>query len=128
MRGRVLLLEHHRDLLDALVEALLDEDYIVTPVQTVESARRAIRAADDAKLPDVVVVDASQGRDLIDAVRTDPRCRHVALVTLSFRFDPPSDADVDVRRPFRLDEFLDAVHVALERPRAGSGTEADPPT
>jgi DNA-binding response OmpR family regulator len=127
MRGRVLVLEHHLDLLDALVEALRDEGHVVTPAPTVEAARQAIRSASDTNLPDVVVVDACDGRDLLDAVRSDPRCQHMALVTLSFRFDPPSDADVDVRRPFRLDDFLAAVHTALERPRAGSGAAADPP-
>ena len=126
MRGRVLVLEHHRDLREALVEALLDEDYMVTPAPNVEAARQAIRSAADAQLPDVMVVDASDGRDLLAAVRSDPRCLHVALVTLSFRFDPPSDADVDLRRPFRLDQFLAAVHGALERQRGAAEPPADP--
>lgn len=125
MRGRVLIVEHHRDLREALVEALLDEDYVVTPAPNVEAARLAIRSAGDAQLPNVVVVDACDGRDLLQLIRADPRCANVGLVTLSFRFDPPTDADVDVRRPFRLDDFLAAVHVAAERHRAGS---ADPPT
>ncbi len=126
MRGRILVLEHHRDLREALVEALLDEGYVVTPAPTVEDARQAIRTAADSQLPDVVVVDAGDGRDLIAALRSDPRTSHVATVALSFRFDPPTAADVEVRRPFRLDDFLAAVHRAQDRLRAGSGPASGP--
>jgi CheY-like chemotaxis protein len=117
MRGRVLVLvlEHHRDLREVLVEALLDEEYMVTPAATAESAELALRTAADGQLPDVLVTDASSGRDLIDRLRADPRTSPVAVVTLSFRFDPPSAADVDLRRPFRLDQFLGAIEAARER-------------
>ena len=118
--ARVLVLEHHRDLREVLVEALLDEGHIVTPARTVEAALVAIRTAGDSQLPDAIVVDAQGGRDLVNSVRADPRCHHVAIVSLSFAFDPATDADVDVRRPFRLDEFLAAVARALdERPPRG---------
>jgi hypothetical protein len=39
----------------------------------------------------------------------------MALVTLSFGLDPVAQADVDVHRPFRLEDLLQAVRVALER-------------
>lgn len=114
MRRRVLVLEHHRDLREALVEALLDEGYVVTPAPSAQAALAAVQSAAPAQLPDVLVVDACDGRDLLAVIRADARYRGVAVVTLSFRFDPPSDADVDVRRPFRLEDFLAGVRRAAD--------------
>ncbi len=119
-RTRVLVLEHHRDLRDALVEALLDEGYVVTPAPTSAVALVAMNTAGDEQLPDAVVVDAQDGAALVAEMRRDARYGGIAVVTLSFAFDPPSDADADVRRPFRLEDLLRAVQSALERRRARS--------
>ena len=95
------------------MEALLDEGYLVTPASTLSGALLAMERAGDGQLPDAVVLDTQDGHDLVAKVRSSERYANVALVTLSFSFDPPSHADVDVRRPFRLDDLLEAVREAL---------------
>jgi DNA-binding response OmpR family regulator len=112
---RVLVLEHHRDLREALVEALLDEGYVVTPTATLGAALLAMSSAGDEQLPDAVVFDTQDGSELLTEIRRERRYAKIALVTLSFAFDPLSDADADVRRPFRLDDLLTAVRGALQR-------------
>lgn len=124
-RPRVLVLEHHRDLRDALVDALLDEGYVVTPAPTAAAALSAIATAGDDQLPDAVVVDAQDGAGLVSQLRRQPRLAGIASVTLSCAFDPPSEADADVRRPFRLEELLEAVRVALAR-RLRAGDQPAP--
>ncbi len=124
-RPRVLVLEHHRDLRDALVDALLDEGYVVTPAPTAAAAMVAIATAGDDQLPDAVVVDAQDGAGLVAQLRQQPRFAGIASVTLSFAFDPPSGADADVRRPFRLEDLLDAVRLALAR-RLAAGDHPTP--
>ncbi len=122
-RAHVLVLEHHQDLREALVEALLFDGHVVTPARTAAAALSTLAGASDAQIPDAVVLDAQDGRPVLAELRAQPRYAQVAVITLSFAFDPPTDADADVRRPFRLEAFLGAVRDALRRrgfdPEAG---------
>jgi CheY-like chemotaxis protein len=113
-RAHVLVLEHHRDLREALVEALLYEGYLVTPCATGSSALATVREASDAQLPDAVLLDAVDGAELAAELRRNARYAQVAVVVLRFAFQPPIECDADVRRPFRLDDLLDAVARALQ--------------
>jgi two-component system OmpR family response regulator len=114
-RPRILVLEHHRDLREALVEALLDEGYVVTPAPSAAAGLLAVRTAGDDQLPDVAVVDAQDGGDLVRELRAQPRFSGIGVVSLRFPFDPRVESDVDVRRPFRLDDLLAGVRAALDR-------------
>jgi hypothetical protein len=102
------------------VEALLDEGYVVTPAPTVGAGALAVRTAGDDQLPDVLVVDAQDGGDLVAELRASPRYAGVGVVSLRFPFDPRVQSDVDVRRPFRLDDLLGAVRTALDRRQSGA--------
>ncbi len=122
-RAHVLVLEHHRDLREALVEALLYEGYLVTPAASAGPALEVVRGAGDAQLPDAVVVDAVDGAQLAAEVRRDPRLAGTAVVVLRFPFQRPVECDAEVRRPFRLDDLLAAVDRAL---RAHGASPAPP--
>jgi DNA-binding response OmpR family regulator len=123
-RPRVMVLEHHRDLRETLAEALLYEGYLVTPAATGSAALEALQGAADDQLPDAVVMDAQDGRDVAAVVAREPRYAEVRVVALRFPLDPPCPADVAVQRPFRLDALLAAVSAALSRPRPPAGSPA----
>ena len=114
-RAHVLVLEHHRDLREVLVEALLYEGYLVTPAPTAGAALEVLRGAADAQLPEAVVVDAQDGPEVLAELRRSPRHAGVAVVALRFGFEAGCGGDVELLRPFRLDQLLAAVAAALER-------------
>jgi DNA-binding response OmpR family regulator len=115
MRPHVLVLERSRELREALVDGLHWEGFVVTPAPTEEAALVSLRTFTAEQLPDVVVLDVADEPAVVDELRSDERYAAVALVALSFGFDAVPEADVAVRRPFRLDDVARAVRLVLAR-------------
>jgi len=120
-----MVLERHRELREAFVEGLLYEGYLVTPAPSAAAARLALRTASPAQLPQVVVLDADDDGELLAELRADPSLAGIAVVNVSFGLDSMSSADVDVRRPFRLDDLLTAVRRALDQRELSPGAPPD---
>jgi len=112
--AHVMVLERHRELREAFVEALLYEGYLVTPAPSAAAAQLALRTASPGQLPQVVVLDAEDDGELLAELRADARFAGIGVVNVSFGLGSVVPADVDVRRPFRLADLLAAVRCALE--------------
>jgi len=124
-RGRVLIVDDDRKILDLLVELLQLEGYeIATAADGSEALARALSFAPDVVLSDVVMPEMG-GLELCRRLKENPRTADVPVMLISGRI--PSDdggieglhagADDYLDLPFRNEELLVKVARLVERHR-----------
>ena len=141
MKSRILVVDDDRSILELLRLLLESEGY---QVQAFDSAAAALKDA-LSRPPDAAVIDlmmpGMNGLDLIQALRYDPRtCILPILVCSAYSgdlprslLDPERDRVLYLRKPFHIQELLDAVSRLITRPRRrpcsnGRRTPRKPPT
>jgi CheY-like chemotaxis protein len=145
-RGKILVVEHDPGIGDLLVAILVDDGYVVELLGRV--ATDVIRVAVGRFEPDCVLLDGQDGRGYGsswgEAAWLSGRSRHVPVVMLTSHVPAFEEAKAEltprsqdaafaavVRKPFDLDELLEAVWTAIgesspfdESPAAESGRTA----
>ena len=124
-RGRVLIVDDDRKILDLLVELLQYEGYeIATAVDGSEGFDRAISFDPDVVVSDVVM-PVLGGLDLCRRLKDDPRTAYIPVLLISGRI-PSNDAGIEglhagaddyLDLPFRNEELLVKVARLCERHR-----------
>lgn len=125
MKSRILVVDDDRSILELLRLLLESEGY---QVQAFDSAAAALKDA-LSRPPDAAVIDlmmpGMNGLDLIRALRYDPRTRTLPILVCSaYSGDLPrslldlkQDRVLYLRKPFHIQELLDAVGRLTARPR-----------
>jgi CheY-like chemotaxis protein len=123
MNYRILLVENDPDLRDIVQDILEDEGYDVIPAAHGRQALeylRTTRSRDDA--PALVILDLMMpivtGWEVLDAIRDDPWLQMPVIVISALGHSEPNGVAAYLRKPFSLNDLLDAVRGApCEPPR-----------
>lgn len=118
MNRRVLLVEDDRDLRELLSLALEWEGYVVSPAA---NGVEALVQLQFASAPDVIllnlVLPIMGGRDVLEAVRRDPRLAPIPVVLLTGAPVPVEvgrAADAVLAKPFDLAQLSGTIHHVVE--------------
>src|SRR6185503_16646741 len=124
-RGRVLIVDDDRKILDLLVELLQVEGYeVATATDGTEAIELSIGFAPDVVVSDVVM-PVLGGLELCRRLKEDPRTAYIPVLLISGRI-PSDDAGIDglnagaddyLDLPFRNEELLVKVARLAERHR-----------
>ncbi|HTP51147.1 MAG TPA: response regulator [Anaeromyxobacteraceae bacterium] len=106
---RVLVVEDHKDMREALAEVLALEGYHVSAVPDGEKALREARRL----LPDVILLDlmmpVMNGLQFRAEQLRDPLLAAVPVIVMS-AFDIEVTAAARLSKPFQIDDMLETVH------------------
>jgi two-component system response regulator CpxR len=131
MNYRILLVEDDPDLRDIVQDILENEGYDVIPAAHGRQALeylRTTRRGDDA--PALVILDLLMpivtGWEVLDAIRDDPWLQMPVIVISAFGHSEPNGVAVYLRKPFNVDELMDAVRGAPCQPHREKRERAAP--
>lgn len=108
----ILLVEDDLLVRDELQDLLEEEGYDVVPARTGRQALEFLQQG--SALPDLVLLDLMMpivtGWQVLESMRSDPRLAGVPVVVLTAAAqDRPAGATQVLRKPFQLEELLQAV-------------------
>jgi signal transduction histidine kinase/CheY-like chemotaxis protein len=122
--GAILLVEDDEDCREVLVQVLEAEDLQVVSASNSEQALQALEAARPALVLLDLRLGGSDGRQVLQAIRHDPRLDSTPVFVISgaadsaagFRYDGPERIDGFFEKPLNLPRLLDRVQ-EIVRPR-----------
>lgn len=117
---RILIVEDDDTLRDGYGSVLQLEGH---DVRTADNGRQALKMMSGEWLPDAIFLDLTMpvmsGWEFREAQRSDPRLRDIPVIVLSGT-GPENLRDLDafghLRKPFRLEDMLEAIGTLATRP------------
>ena len=122
--GRFLIVEDDDTLRDGYGSVLQLEGH---DVRTADNGRKALLMMDGEWLPDAIFLDLSMpvmsGWEFREAQRSDPRLQNIPIIVLSGAENDdlaPLGAFGHLKKPFRLEDMLQAIGNLISVPVAGT--------
>jgi CheY-like chemotaxis protein len=119
--GSILVVDDEPAIREAVVELLASEGYRAHGLGGGQEALEWVRRERPALVLVDLVMPVMNGAELLGRLRADPALKGVPVVLMTAatpaRGEPATGADAVLRKPFELDELLDAV--ARHCPPAG---------